>query len=48
MIRDIVGRHLQALYDARTPILEDDGRLMWVNAVSWTSIVGEPWDGQYL
>ncbi|MFC3199740.1 DUF4843 domain-containing protein [Parapedobacter deserti] len=25
------------------PVLEDDGRLMWMGAVPWTSYVGVPW-----
>lgn len=35
-------------YKNRTPVLEDDGRLMWVTGCPWTSVVGEPWDGTYI
>lgn len=34
---------LKALFDAKTPILEKDGRLMWVEGVPWTSNIGVPW-----
>lgn len=43
VIREVVANHLQNLYDQGTPVLEDDGRLMWVMGVTWTSIVGVPW-----
>lgn len=34
---------LQKLYDVGTPILEDDGRLMWFSGVSWVSYYGIPY-----
>lgn len=44
-IREYMVRFLQDLYDKGTPILEEDGRLMWFSGVSWTSRVGVPWGG---
>lgn len=38
-----MARYLQHRYDAGNPVLEDDGRLMFIRGVSWTSIVGVPW-----
>lgn len=35
-------------YKNRTPVLEDDGRLMWVTGCPWESIVGQAWDGTYM
>lgn len=43
VIREVVANHLQTLYDQGKPILEDDGRLMWVMGVSWTTTIGVPW-----
>lgn len=34
-------------YRNHTPVLEDDGRLMWVAGCPWTSYDGIPWDGTY-
>lgn len=31
------------LKDAGTPVLENDGRLMWMGSVPWTSIIGVPY-----
>lgn len=31
------------LKDAGTPVLETDGRLMWMGSVPWTSIIGVPY-----
>ena len=45
-IREYMVRFLQNLYNAGTPILEEDGRLMWFSGVSWTSRVGVPWGGK--
>jgi hypothetical protein len=42
-----LGNYLQQQYDARTPILEEDGRLRWSGNVSWQSFVGVPWDGTF-
>jgi hypothetical protein len=47
MVRNIVAAYLKQKYDDRDPVLEDDGRLMWVSGVSWSSIPGVPWNGQY-
>jgi hypothetical protein len=47
MIRVIMANYLTQMYEAHTPVLEDDGRLMWVSGVAWTSIPGVPWNGQY-
>jgi hypothetical protein len=47
MMGEALGIYLQRLYDARTPVLEDDGRLMWATGVSWSSVVGVAWDGAY-
>lgn len=44
-IREYMARYLQELYDQGTPILEEDGRLMWFMGVSWSSRVGVPWNG---
>lgn len=35
-------------YKNRTPVLEDDGRLMWVTGCPWESVVGQAWDGTYI
>lgn len=43
VIQNFMTQYLQRLYDAGTPVLEEDGRLMWFMGVSWTSIVGVPW-----
>ncbi|QBQ41874.1 DUF4843 domain-containing protein [Sphingobacterium psychroaquaticum] len=34
---------LVRLFNAGTPVLEDDGRLMWMGTVPWTSYIGVPW-----
>ncbi len=34
---------LIARYNAKTPVLEDDGRLMYIESVPWTSYIGVPW-----
>ncbi|MDR2131638.1 MAG: DUF4843 domain-containing protein [Odoribacteraceae bacterium] len=47
MIYKVMAAYLQAKYNARDPVLEDDGRLMWVATVTWNSKPGVPWDGQY-
>lgn len=43
VIQEGMAQYLQELYDKKTPVLEDDGRLMWFMGVSWTSVVGVPW-----
>lgn len=35
--------YLVERYNAGDPILEDDGRLMWLGTVPWTSYIGVPW-----
>ena len=35
-------------YKNRTPVLEADGRLMWVTGCPWQSVVGQAWDGTYI
>ena len=35
-------------YKNHTPVLEEDGRLMWVIGCPWESVVGEAWDGTYI
>ena len=42
------ARYLIEQYKNRTPVLEADGRLMWVEGCPWVSIVGEAWDGTYM
>lgn len=44
-IREYMVRYLRTLYDKGTPVLEDDGRLMWFSGVPWTSRIGVPWKG---
>jgi hypothetical protein len=34
---------LKQRFDAKNPVLEDDGRLMFIGSVPWTTIVGVPW-----
>lgn len=34
---------LKQRYDAKKPVLEEDGRLMFMGSVPWTSIIGVPW-----
>ena len=43
VIKEHMVKYLQDLYDKGTPVLEDDGRLMWFMGVSWFSVVGVPW-----
>ena len=35
-------------YKNHTPVLEEDGRLMWVIGCPWESVVGQAWDGTYI
>jgi len=42
-IRNTVARYLTAAYEAGNPILEDDGRLMWVGTCAWSSYIGVPY-----
>ncbi len=34
---------LVRLFNEKTPVLEDDGRLMWMGSVPWTSFLGVPY-----
>lgn len=45
VIREHMARLLQNLYNQKTPVLEEDGRLMWFSGVTWSSRVGVPWKG---
>jgi hypothetical protein len=42
-----VAAYLKEQYRNHTPVLEDDGRLMWVDGCGWTSYPGVAWDGTY-
>jgi hypothetical protein len=43
MISQELARYLKNMFNAGTPVLEDDGRLMWCGDVPWTSIIGVPY-----
>lgn len=43
VIANVMSAKLQKLYDANTPILEEDGRLMYFSGVSWSSYYGIPY-----
>lgn len=43
IITQKMSRVLIERYNAKTPVLEDDGRLMWISGVPWNSKVGVPW-----
>lgn len=43
VIQEYFVKYLQALYDAGTPVLEEDGRAMWFMGVSWNSVIGVKW-----
>lgn len=45
VIKEHMVRFLQNLYNQKTPILEEDGRLMWFMGVTWSSRIGVPWKG---
>ena len=42
------ARYLIEQYKNHTPVLEADGRLMWVIGCPWESVVGQAWDGTYI
>jgi hypothetical protein len=46
-IAESVALYLIRKYRERDPVLERDGRLMWVQRVGWTSTIGVPWDGYF-
>ena len=43
MIQETMAQYLQEMYNNKTPILEEDGRLMWFQGVTWKSVIGTPW-----
>ena len=43
-IRNTMARYLTSAFEAGNPILEDDGRLMWVGTCSWSSYIGVPYN----
>jgi len=43
LITTEMGRYLINQFNAGTPVKEDDGRLMWIETVPWTSIIGVPY-----
>ncbi len=43
-----MSNYLVGKYKAHTPVLEDDGRLMWFEYCPWSSYAGVPWDGVYV
>lgn len=43
MIQEEMANYLQEMYDNKTPILEEDRRLMWFQGVTWSSVIGVPW-----
>ena len=43
-IRNTTARYLTNAFEEGHPILEDDGRLMWVGTCSWSSYIGVPYN----
>lgn len=43
LITNEMTRYLTDMFNAGTPVKEDDGRLMWIGSVPWTSVVGVPY-----
>ena len=43
LIANEMAEYLINKYNEGDPVLEDDGRLMWIGAVPWTSYIGVPW-----
>ena len=43
LITNEMTRYLTDKFNAGTPVKEDDGRLMWVGSVPWTSTIGVPY-----
>ena len=43
LITSEMTRYLIKQFNAGTPVKEDDGRLMWVGSVPWTSTIGVPY-----
>ncbi len=44
VLNQVMRAYLQEKYDNKTPILENDGRLMWVSGVSWSTTIGVPYN----
>ncbi len=44
-IASTIAGYLTPLYEAGTPVLEADGRAMWVNGCTWQSVYGVPYEG---
>jgi len=47
LIYTTLSRYLVEQYEKHTPILEDDGRLMYLGGCPWSSYVGKPWVPEY-
>lgn len=43
LIYQTMSRYLIDMYQKGTPVLEDDGRLMWFSGCTWESSPGVPW-----
>jgi len=43
LVANDAAKILMQRFDAKNPVLEDDGRLMFIGSVPWTSIVGVRW-----
>ena len=43
LVTQQMQQYLLNKFNEGDPVLEDDGRLMWMGAVPWTSYVGVPW-----
>lgn len=43
LIANDAAKYLIERYDAGDPVLEEDGRLMFIGSVPWTSYLGVPW-----
>src|SRR5690606_7642862 len=43
LLTNVVQEYLIERYNAKDPVLEDDGRLMWIGSVPWTSYIGVPY-----
>lgn len=43
LITNELQEYLKERYNAGDPVLEDDGRLMWLGSVPWSSYIGVPW-----
>lgn len=43
LLTELCTKYLLERYNAGNPVLEDDGRLMYIGSVPWTSYIGIPW-----